>query len=127
MEKIENCIQMKIDHLIINRNQKNEDNNQQEEINEVTELISYSHCLDLFDFMQKFYKIQKNELLFQISLLYDILGYSQFSLEYINESLKLIPNVPTIILFKSGIFARINKLDEAQKWLLKYKYIIILE
>ena len=124
MKNIENSIQLKIDKLISSVTQTNYDNNQQGEVNEVTILISYNHCLDLFDFLQNYYKIQKNELLFQISLIYDILGYSRLSLEYTNKSLDLIPNVPTIILFKSGICASMNRLDEAQKCLLKFKYLI---
>ena len=72
----------------------------------------------------RYYKIQKNELLFQISVIYDILGYSELSLEYTNKSLDIIQNVPTIILFKSGICASMNRLDEGQKCLLKFKYLI---
>ena len=125
MKNIEKCIQLKIDQLISNINRKKENNdNQQEESNEVTILISYSHCLDLFDFLQNYSKVQKNELLFQISLIYNILGYNQLSLEYTNESLLVIPNVPTIILFKSVLYASMNRLEEAQKYLLKFKYLI---
>ena len=125
MKNIENCIQLKIDKLISNINPTNNDNNnQQGELNEVTTLISYNHCLDLLDFLQNYSKAQKNELLFQISVIYDILGYSQLSLEYSNESLNLIPNVPTIILFQSGLYASMDRFDEAQKSLLKYKYLI---
>ena len=124
MKNLDNCIQLKIDKLISNINPTNNDNNQQREENEVTTLISYNHCLDLFDFLQNYSKIQKNEILFQISVIYNILGYAELSLEYTNNSLDLIPNVPTIILFKSGIYASLNRLDEAQKCLLKYKYLI---
>ena len=124
MKNLDNCIQLKIDKLISNINPTNNDNNQRGESNEITTLISYNHCLDLFDFLQNYSKIQKNEILFQISVIYNILGYAELSLEYTNNSLDLIPNVPTIILFKSGIYASLNRLDEAQKCLLKYKYLI---
>ena len=125
MKTIEKCIQLKIDQLIENASPKNDKkNNQSEEVNEVEFLISYNHCLDLFDFLQNYSKIQKNELIFQIAILYEILGYHQLSLDYINESLKIIPNVPTIILFKSCLYAAFNRLDESQKCLLKYKYLI---
>ena len=93
MKNLENCIQLKIDKLISNINTSNNDNNQQGEVNEITTLLSYNHCLDLFDFLQNYSKIQKNELLFQISVIYDILGYTELSLEYTNNSLDLIPNV----------------------------------
>ena len=106
MKNIENCIQLKIDQLISNINPTNNDNNQRGESNEITTLISYNHCLDLLDFLQNYSKAQKNELLFHISVIYDILGYSELSLEYTNESLNLIQNVPTIILFQSGLYAQ---------------------
>ena len=123
MDVQENCIQLKIDTIISDINQNNQDN-QNEEKNQITALIGYSHCIDLFDFLQIFSKVQKNELLVQTALIYDSIGYTELSMDYINESLLLIPNVPSIILFKSGLFATLNKLDEAQKWLLKYKYLI---
>ena len=123
MDVQENCIQLKIDTIISDINQNNQDN-QNEEKNQITALMGYSHCLDLFDFLQIFSKIQKNELLVQIALIFDSIGYTELSMDYINESLLLIPNVPSVILYKSGLFACINKLDEAQKWLLKYKYLI---
>ena len=59
-----------------------------------------------------------------MAVIYEILGYNQLSLEHIEQSLIIIPNVPTIILFKSGLYAAMNRLDEAQKNLLKYKYLI---
>ena len=123
MELKENCIQLKIDTIISDVNKINE-NSQNEEKNQITTLIGYSHCIDLFDFLKLFSKAQKNELLFQTALIYDSIGYSELSMEYINEALLIIPNVPTIILYKCGLYANQNKLDEAQKWLLKYKYLI---
>ena len=124
MKNIENGIQLKIDKLILSSNLNNNNKIQQEKNNEITTLITYVHCLDLFDFLENYSKIQKNELLFQISFIYDFLGYNNISLEYINEALKIIPNVPTIILFKSCLYSSMNNLDEAQKLLLKYKYLI---
>ena len=123
MDVQENCIQLKIDRIISDINLNNQDN-QNEEKNQITALMGYSHCLDLFDFLQIFSKIQKNELLVQAAIIYDSIGYTELSMNYINESLILIPNVPSIILYKSGLFASLNKLDEAQKWLIKYKYLI---
>ena len=123
MDVQENCIQLKIDTIISDINQNREDN-ENEDKNQITALMGYSHCFDLFDFLQIYSKIQKNEMLFQTGVIYDSIGYTELSMDYINESLALIPNVPSIILYKSGLFASLNKLDEAQKWLLKYKYLI---
>ena len=123
MDNKENCIQLKIDSIISDIKQ-NTENTQNEEKNQITALMGYSHCIDLFDFLKLYSKVQKNELLFQVAVIYDSIGYSELSMEYINEALLLIPNVPTIILYKCGLFANQNKLDEAQKLLLKYKYLI---
>ena len=116
-------IQSRIDNIIKNTNL----NNQlilQEDYNDIKILIYYSHCLDLFDFLGKFSKVQLNETLIQIALIYDKLGDSLQSLEYVDESLNIIPNVPSIILFKSGLFATMGRFDEAQKYMIKYKYLI---
>lgn len=123
MDNKENCIQLKIDSIISDINQNNEAM-QNEEKNQITALIGYSHCLDLYEFLKLYSKVQKNELLFQVAIIYDSIGYSELSMEYIDQALLLIPNVPSIILYKCGLFANQNKLDEAQKWLLKYKYLI---
>ena len=116
-------IQSRIDNIIKNTNL----NNQlilQEDYNDIKILIYYSHCLDLFDFLGKYSKVQLNETLIQIALIYDKLGDSLQSLEYVDESLNIIPNVPSIILFKSGLFATMSRFDEAQKYMIKYKYLI---
>ena len=64
----ENCIQLKIDTIISEINENNSED-QNEEKNQITALMDYNHCLDLFDFLQIFSKIQKNELLVQIALI----------------------------------------------------------
>lgn len=116
-------IQSRIDAIINNINLNNKET-LQEDYNDLKVLIYYSHCLDLFDFLGKFSKVQLNETLFQIAIIYDKLGDSQQSLEYVDESLNIIPNVPSIILFKSGLFATMSRFDEAHKYMIKYKYLI---
>ena len=116
-------IQSKIDSIIKEANSKN-DESLQEDYNKVEILLYYNHCVDIFEFLKLYSKVQLNELLVKIAIIYDFLGNSQLSLETIDESLKIIPNAPSVILFKSGLFVSMNKLDEAQKCLLKYKYLI---
>ena len=123
MDVQENCIQLKIDLIIADINQNCQEN-QTEEKNQITALMGYNHCLDLFEFLNMFSKIQKSELLVQVGIIYDSIGYAELSMDCVNESLLLVPNVPSIILYKSSLFASLNRLDEAQKWLVKYKYII---
>ena len=116
-------IQSKIDSMIKEANSKN-DGSLQEDYNEVKILLHYNHCVDIFQFLKLYSKVQLNELLVKIAIIYDSLRNSQLSLETIDESLKLIPNVPSLILYKAGLFVTMNKLDEAQKCLLKFKYLI---
>ena len=125
MIKKEKCIQLKIDQLIGNISSKiYEKIDSKEEIKDIITLVYFNHCLDLFDFMKNYYKIQKNEILFHIAIIYDMLGYNSRSLEFVNKSLNIISNVPTIILFKSSLYASMDKIEEAQKYLLKFKYLI---
>jgi len=116
-------IQSKIDNIIKKIESKN-DENSQENYDEIQIYIYYTHCQDLFDFLKYYSKIQLNELFIQIAIINNKFGDNQQSLEYVNKSLKIIPNTPSIILFKSGLFASMNKLEDAQKCLLKYKYLI---
>lgn len=116
-------IQSKFDNIIKKIESKN-DENSQENYDEIQIYIYYTHCQDLFDFLKYYSKIQLNELFIQIAIINNKFGDNQQSLEYVNKSLKIIPNTPSIILFKSGLFASMNKLEDAQKCLLKYKYLI---
>ena len=116
-------IQSKIDSIIKEANSKN-DGSLNEDYNKIKILLYYNHCVDIFEFLKLYSKVQLNELLVKIAIINDLLGNSQLSLGIIDKALKIIPNAPSVILFKSGLFATIDKLDEAQKYLLKYKYLI---
>ena len=107
-------IQSKIDSIIKEANSKN-DGSLNEDYNKIKILLYYNHCVDIFEFLKLYSKVQLNELLVNIAIIYDSLGNSELSLEILDESLKIIPNIPS---------ATMNKLDEAQKCLLKYKYLI---
>ena len=111
-------IQNRIDRLISNAN--NEFNEQR---NVIAAIIEYSKSLDLFDFMDKTYKIQTHEVLVRIAICFDILGNFTKTLEFLNKSLNLINNVSSLILYKSVLLQTIGKSDEAQKILIKFKQI----
>ena len=116
-------IQSKIDFMIKEANSMDV-GNLKDDYNEIKILLHYIHCVDIFEFLKLYSKDQLNELLVKVAIIYDLLGNSQLSLETIDESLKIIPNTPSTIIFKSGLFVTMNKLDEAQKCLLKFKYLI---
>lgn len=111
-------IQNKIDRLIINGN-----NEFSEQRNVISALVEYSRSLDLYDFSDRSYKIQTHEVLVRIAICYDILGNFTKTVEFLNRSLLLVPNVSSLILYKSVLLQTLGKTDDAQKILIKYKQI----
>ena len=111
-------IQNRIDRLVFSGN-----NEFVEQRNVIAALIDYSRSLDLFDFLDRSYKIQIHEILVRIAICYDILGNYSKTIEYINKSLTIINNVGSLILYKSVLLQNLGRSDEAQKILIKYKQI----
>jgi tetratricopeptide (TPR) repeat protein len=111
-------IQNRIDRLVTNGN-----NEFSEQRNVIAALVEYSRCLDLFDFIDRSYKIQYHEILVRIAICYDILGNFNKTIEYLNKSLGVINNVSSLVLYKSVLLQTVGKNDEAQKILIKYKQI----
>ena len=122
MLEFENCLQKKIDNFILEANDKISNNNIKEK-NEINALVIYLKAIDLFDFLDKKSHIQQHEILFKISFLFDLIGNKETSLNYIEKSIELIPNVPLVILFKSIILKSLNKNDKAQQQLIKFKHL----
>lgn len=58
----ENCIQLKIDTIISEINENNSED-QNEEKNQITALMDYNHCLDLYEFLQIFQRFKKMNFL----------------------------------------------------------------
>lgn len=91
--------------------------------NVVLSLVDYHRALDLFEFMEFFYKIQKHEVLVRIAICYDILGQFQKTLEYLNFAVDSVHNVAVLILYKSVILHSLGNYSESQKTLIKYKQL----
>lgn len=111
--------QTKIDYLIIQGYQ----NMIPESQNELVSLIQYTQAFDLFEFTAKSYHIQQTEILLNVSLCWEILGNSKQALEYLNKALAIVPNQPSLILYKSILLLSLNLLDESQRNLLRYKQL----
>ena len=116
------CIQQKIDSFITEANCII-DSNDEESKNEVIALIKYAKCIDLFDFLSLRSSVQKHEILVQMALIYDMVGYEELALKTIDNALNEVPNVPSIVLLKCGVLASMNKIEEAQRNMMKYKYL----
>jgi tetratricopeptide (TPR) repeat protein len=109
-------MQNKIDRLILNANREFSDNR-----NVISALVDYSRTLDLFDFLEKSYKIQIHETIVRIAICYDILGNFNKTLDYLTLALKIVPNVASLILYKAVLLQTVGQHTEAQNCLLKYK------
>lgn len=109
-------MQNKIDRLILNANREFSDNR-----NVISALVDYSRTLDLFEFLEKSYKIQIHETTVRIAICYDILGNFNKTLDYLSSALKLVPNVASLILYKAVLLQTVGQHTEAQNCLLKYK------
>lgn len=114
-----NSIQNKIDLLIKDGNDKISITKR----NEIGALVSYSQALDLFDFLERPYNIQIHETNVKISMCWEILGNVKNALEYLNNAMSIIPNIPSLTLYKSILLQMLNLSDESQKYLLKFKQL----
>lgn len=111
--------QTKIDS-IINQEYQNMPSQSQ---NEIISLIQYTKALDLFEFTSQFYHIQQTEIILNVSLYWETLGNSKQALEYLNRALEIVPNQPSLILYKSILLLSLNFPDESQRNLLRYKQL----
>jgi len=111
-------MQNKIDRLISNGNSEFS-----EQRNVISALVEYSRCLDLFELLDRSYKVQLHEVLVRIAICFDILGNFQKTLEYLNKALQIVPNAGSLILYKSVLLQTLEKTEEAQKILIKFKQI----
>ena len=109
-------IQNKIDKLIVNANYEFTNNK-----NVVCALVDYCRALDLFDFLEKKYKIQIHDINVRIAICYDILGDFNKTLEFLNKALNLVEKIPCLILYKAILLQTLGKQDDSQNVLLCYK------
>lgn len=111
-------LQYKIDKFCKNGNFEFSENK-----NVVLALVDYHRALDLFEFTEFSYKIQKTEILIRLSISYDILSQLNKSIEYLNKAVELVPNIPFLILYRSIILHSLGNYVDSQKSLIKYKQI----
>ena len=54
---------------------------------------------------------------------WELLGNVKTSLEYLNIAMQTIPNIPTLILYKSVLLQMLGFSEDSQKFLLKFKQL----
>lgn len=89
----------------------------------VESLVEYSRALDLYDIMDRYYKVQKHEILVRCGICYDLLGNTIKAEYYIDKALEIIPNLPFIILYKAVLLLVNGNTEKANILLIKYKQI----
>ena len=101
-------IQNKIDKLII------EANEQFSQENKVVEaLTNYSRAYELFNYLDRKYKIQNHEILVRIAICWDVLGNFHLALDNLNKALIIVKNVPCLMIYKSILEFSIKMMDDA--------------
>ena len=111
-------IQNKIDKLII------EANEQFSKENKVIEaLTNYSRALELFNYLDRKYKIQIHEILVRIAICWDVLGNFHLALDNLNKALIIVKNVPCLIIYKSILEFSLKMTDDAYDTLYIFKKI----
>jgi hypothetical protein len=91
--------------------------------NLIESLVEYSRAIDQFDLLDKYYKVQKHEILVRCAVCYDLLGNFTKSEIYVNKALELIPNVPFLLLYKAVLLLVNGLTEKANLMLIKYKQI----
>ena len=92
-------LQNKVDKFISSGNAEFAENR-----NVISALVDYQRALDVYDYMDKYYKIQHHELLVRIAICYDILGNYQRTMDYLTIAMKIVPNICNLVLYKSVLY-----------------------
>ena len=105
-------IQNKIDKFIQQGNQAFSEENRV-----IEALIKYSRAYDLYNYLDRKYKVQIHEVLVRIAICWDVLGNYVLAYENLCKSLNLIPKIKVLIVYKTALEFSLNKNKEAYKTL----------
>lgn len=113
-------LQNKVDKFITSGNIEFAENR-----NVICALVDYQRALDVYDYMDKYYKIQHHELLVRIAICYDILGNYSRTMDYLSQAMKLVPNICNLVLYKSVLFFANGDHSKGLRLLNKFKSLSI--
>ena len=88
-----------------------------EENRVIEALIKYSRAYDLYNYLDRKYKVQIHEVLVRIAICWDVLGNYVLAYENLCKSLNLIPKIKVLIVYKTALEFSLNKNKEAYKTL----------
>ena len=101
-------IQNKIDKFIQQGNQAFSEENRV-----IEALIKYSRAYELYNYLDRKYKVQIHEVLVRIAICWDVLGNYVLAYENLCESLNIIPKIKVLTVYKTALEFSLNKNKEA--------------
>ena len=101
-------IQNKIDKFIQQGNQAFSEENRV-----IEALIKYSRAYELYNYLDRKYKVQIHEVLVRIAICWDVLGNYILAYDNLCKALKLIPNIKVLTVYKTALEFSLNKNKEA--------------
>ena len=101
-------IQNKIDKYIQQGNQAFSEENRV-----IEALVKYSRAYELYNYLDRKYKVQMHEVLVRIAICWDVLGNYILAYDNLCKALKLIPNIKVLTVYKTALEFSLNKNKEA--------------
>ena len=101
-------IQNKIDTLIQQGNLAFSEENRV-----IEALIKYSRAYELYNYLDRKYKVQIHEVLVRIAICWDVLGNYVLAYENICKALAIIPKIKVLTVYKTALEFSLNKNKEA--------------
>ena len=101
-------IQNKIDKYIQQGNQAFSEENRV-----IEALIKYSRAYELYNYLDRKYKVQIHEILVRIAICWDVLGNYILAYENLCKALIIIPKIKVLTVYKTALEFSLNKNKEA--------------
>ena len=111
-------IQNKIDKYIQQGNQAFS-----EESRVIEALVKYSRAYELYNYLDRKYKVQIHEVLVRIAICWDVLGNYILAYDNLCKALKIIPKIKVLTVYKTALEFSLNKNKEAFDTLELFKKI----
>ena len=101
-------IQNKIDKYIQQGNQAFSEENRV-----IEALVKYSRAYELYNYLDRKYKVQIHEVLVRIAICWDVLGNYILAYDNLCKALKIIPKIKVLTVYKTALEFSLNKNKEA--------------
>ena len=111
-------IQNKIDKYIQQGNQAFSEENRV-----IEALVKYSRAYELYNYLDRKYKVQIHEVLVRIAIWWDVLGNYILAYDNLCKALKIIPKIKVLTVYKTALEFSLNKNKEAFDTLELFKKI----